>query len=287
MEIDQLWDYSDPRSSEARFRDALESAESPAQRGVLRTQVARALGLQRRFDEGHAELDALSAQLLDEDAELRVRAVLERGRLHNSSGDRERASVLFREALAHAQRAGLDALAVDSAHMLGISEPGEAGAGWTHRAIEIAETSDDPMARRWRASLLNNLGWSEFEAGRYEVALDCFERALEARIEGGDQEQIRIARWCVGRALRALGRAEEARTIQWRLLDEYDAAGSPSGYVYEELGECALAEGDADAAGPYFERAYALLSQDSWLVERESERLARLKRLGVGGGGID
>ena len=38
--------------------------------------------------------------------------------------------------------------------------------------------------------------------------------------------------------------------------------------------------GRGSEASPYFAEAYALLSQDAWLVDAEPERLARLKELG-------
>ena len=49
-EIDDLWDYTDPAGSEARFRACLAQTEpgSSAYRELL-TQIARAQGLQRNF----------------------------------------------------------------------------------------------------------------------------------------------------------------------------------------------------------------------------------------------
>lgn len=282
-EIDGLWDFSDAAASELRFREAVAS-EVGAQRELLRTQLARALGLQRRFEEGHSELDLIGEDLVRTHDELRVRCELERGRLFNSAGDREAASERFRIALDHAKAVGLDVLAVDAAHMLGISEPGDAGANWTRQAIEISEASEDPKARKWRASLLNNLGWSRFEAGEHAEALDCFERALDARREQGDAGAIRIARWCVARGLRELGRIDEAMAIQRELEADYERVGEPSGYVFEELGECHLLLGTPESARPFFAKAHRVLSADPWLQEREPERIERLKRLGDAGG---
>ncbi len=51
------------------------------------------------------------------------------------------------------------------------------------------------------------------------------------------------------------------------------------GYVYEELAELYHRAGDPRAAA-YFGLAYEALSQDVWMVNSQSERLARLKRLG-------
>jgi len=65
-------------------------------------------------------------------------------------------------------------------------------------------------------------------------------------------------------------------------MDEWEQAAHPDGYVFEELGECLLVLDQPAAAAPHFQRAHALLAQDSWMVKHESERLERLKRLGSG-----
>jgi hypothetical protein len=77
-----LWDFDDPAGSEQRFRALAEEADEPVASRAL-TQVARALGLQERYADGHAVLDGLSPT----DADTRVRVALERGRLLRSSGD--------------------------------------------------------------------------------------------------------------------------------------------------------------------------------------------------------
>jgi len=51
--LDELWDFADATGSEARLRAAFDAAPDPVERRELRTQVARALGLQERFTEGH------------------------------------------------------------------------------------------------------------------------------------------------------------------------------------------------------------------------------------------
>ncbi len=97
--------------------------------------------------------------------------------------------------------------------------------------------------------MLNNLGWSLHDAGLYEVALDAFTRALHLRSEQGEAKSIRIARWCVARCLRSLGRTEEALQLQQALLDELAAAGEQDGFVHAELRECLSALGRAAAHG--------------------------------------
>ncbi|MGL4255375.1 MAG: hypothetical protein ACRCSL_03510 [Microbacterium sp.] len=56
---------------------------TPATRAELETQVARALGLQERFDEADAVLSTTPVL----SAALTVRVALERGRVRNSAGD--------------------------------------------------------------------------------------------------------------------------------------------------------------------------------------------------------
>ena len=113
-----LWDFEDAAGSEQRFRDAASSAAGDDEK-VLLTQVARALGLQERYAEGHALLDTLTSMA----PEVRTRIALERGRLLRSSGlDGARAG--FEEAAEIAAGAGLDALRVDALQMVArVAEP--------------------------------------------------------------------------------------------------------------------------------------------------------------------
>jgi tetratricopeptide (TPR) repeat protein len=279
-----LWNFGDPADSERRFRTLLERVSGdPEAEAVVRTQIARAQGLQRRFDEGHATLDEVEAAPAARGARTAVRLALERGRLVNSAQDPARARPFFAAAWERASEAGEDALAVDAAHMLAIVETDPAlQATWNERALALAESSRDPLARRWRASLLNNHGWTRHGEGRFVEALDLFERALAARRELGEAGSIRVARWCVARALRSLGRLDEALAEQRELADECAATGSPDGFVFEELGECLLALGRSEEAGPWFARAHSELAKDPWFVEAELERLERLRIAGQG-----
>ena len=93
----------------------------------------------------------------------------------------------------------------------------------------------------------------------------------------------RIAAWCVARALRALGRIEEALQQQTELARQWEAAGSSSGYVFEELGECLLAQAQPELAAPQFARAHALLAKDAQFVHNNAARFERIGRLAEGG----
>lgn len=295
-EFDDWWDFGDPAASEARFAELLPRARREAPlpyTAELLTQLARAQGLQRRFDDARRTLDeaerALSGAGGAEPAEraprerARMRLLLERGRLANSSGDTGAARPLFEEAWAAGSRlaGGKEAgLTVDAAHMIAIVAPPEEALEWNRRALAMADASPHPQARRWRGSLLNNIGWTLHGRGDFAGALDSFERALAAWREAGGRERERVARWCIARTLRSLGRHEEALSKQRELLAEHEGAGSEDGFVFEELGECLLALERAGEARPWFRRAFGLLSRDAWLAAGEPDRLARLERLG-------
>jgi tetratricopeptide (TPR) repeat protein len=283
--FDDLWDFDDPAGSGIRFRAAIETAENDgdwAAEDEARTQLARSLGLQGRFTEAHAELDRVEADHPAEDR-VRVRSHLERGRALRSSGDSAAAIVPFEVAWELARELGEDGLAADAAHMLGLVDAPSGEQAWHERALDLADTSEQPAARRWRGSLWNNIGWARFTAGDLDGALAAFEAALDARREQGQPNETRIAEWCVGRCLRAVGRVEEALALQERLAAETAHADAPEdGYGSEEIGECLLVLGREAEARPFFARAAALLGTDALLAEHEPDRIARLRRLGEG-----
>ena len=270
--LDQLWDFADPGGSAQRFRDELAGGPAPTAAAELVTQLARAFGLQGRFDE---EVEVL-ADVRDDDLlpVVAVRVALERGRVCNSSGRPGDAAPFFARALDLARTAGEDYLAVDAAHMLAIADEAHAQE-WTRLALRLIADADDPRTARWSGALHNNLGWALHDGGDPAGALDEFVAAQVAFDTTGTPEQQRVARWTVARCLRTLGRRAEALEIQRRLRE----SGPADGYVDEELGELYLTEGDPDRAAGYFAAAAELLGADEWLVVHEPDRLARLRQL--------
>ncbi|MEP7028086.1 MAG: tetratricopeptide repeat protein [Candidatus Eisenbacteria bacterium] len=287
--IRDTWDFHDPATSEQRFVAMLDSVTGDrAAHAIVHTQVARAQGLQRQFDEAQATLDTVEqavAALPPGRPQIHARARLdiERGRAFNSAGDPGRARPLFEEAFAEADSAMQPALAVDAAHMVAIAAANDSAAGdalaWNERALAMAESSSNPEARSWRASLLNNLGWTYHDAGDFPKALGLFERAVAARKEEGDARSVREARWMVARCLRSLGRLDDALAQQRALEKECALSGEPDGYVFEELGECLYALGKKDEAKPWFAKAHDELVQDPFLRYDEPQRLERLQEL--------
>lgn len=183
MDINQLWDFDDPAGSEKRFRDLPPSAE-------VQTQIARALGLQSKFDDAHKTLDAVvtNSPLVE------VRYLLERGRVFNSSGKPDQARPLFLAAWEKAQAGKLDFFAVDAAHMLAIVAAPDEALKWHAKAMALSEASPDPKARDWMGSLLNNLGWTYYDMGDYRKALEIFERDLAWFVERKLDKRAGIAR---------------------------------------------------------------------------------------------
>jgi tetratricopeptide (TPR) repeat protein len=233
----RLWDFDDPAGSEQRFREQAATAEG-ADRLVLMTQVARAVGLQERYDEGHAVLDDLATH----DQEVAAWVSIERGRLLRSAGQPQDARPHFESAAATARAAGLDVLMVDALHMVALVAPPEQQLALHAEALAAARASDVPAARDWDASLLNNIGTTYADAGDFASALGAFEDALAARKRIGEPGRIRVARWMVAWALRNLGRTEEALAMQRALKAELTAIGEDDPYVDEEL---ALLEGSS------------------------------------------
>ena len=279
--LDTLWDFDDPAGSEQRFRALVERArdgDEPILSEAL-TQLARAQGLQRHFDDADRTLDDAEASLGSDDARGRIRLLLERGRVEYSAGRDGRGRDAFGGAWRLARATGEDALAVDAAHMLGIVEPADEGWAWNERAMELARSSRDPAARRGVGTLANNMAWSRHAAGDDSGAIELFGLSRDAFLADGRGDRARIARWSIARCRRSRGDLEEALAEQQALLAELDDLGETDGYVFEEIAECLFALSRPGDAGTLFARAFELLSADSALAETEPERLERLRTL--------
>lgn len=301
LDIDDLWDFSDPdatRQAMKRRRVELESRIAladlpPAQLRELElvhlellTQLARTHSLK-----GEVELaDVLLARVTDalgpepevDTTRVQVRRLLEHGRSRRAARDVEAARADFLSAweLARTGSPDLDGFAVDAAHMVAIVDAGTPGEQeWGERALALAESSPDARARKWRASLLNNLGWGAFDRGDHTLALELMERQIVLRQASGKEPALRIALWSRARVLRALGRVEEALAAQEALVADYGDDALADGFVHEELAECLLALGRSEEATPWFASAHGLLAS-SWLAEAEPARVARLAELG-------
>lgn len=281
--FDALWNFDDPSGTEAAFRRLLPEARASGDASYvteLLSQIARTEGLQLRFEDAHRTLDEAESLLSAAGDRARVRYLLERGRVFNSANRKAEARPLFLEAWDLACACGEDFSAVDAAHMMAIVEPPDRQVEWVERAMNAAQGSADPRARGWLGSLYHNAGWTYHDLGRYDEALATFRKGLAWQRQAGKAREARIAVWTVARALRSLGRYEEALQMQRTNRTELEASGEPGGYTHEEIGECLLALDRDEEARPHFARAYALLAGDPWLKRDQPERLARLAELG-------
>ncbi|MFZ0545683.1 MAG: tetratricopeptide repeat protein [Candidatus Promineifilaceae bacterium] len=281
-DFNDLWDYNQPDETERVFHQILaEGAEDdPDYYLQLKTQIGRTLSLRGLFAEAHTILDEVEVEMAGDDI-VEVRYLLERGRTLNSSKKPKEAFPLFMRSFEIAERIGreqggeADYYAVDALHMLSIaSDTNEAQMDWNLKAIAYAEASQQEKAKKWFASLYNNTAWGFFNEKRYEEALDLFQKAQTLREKEGNAHTLGIARWCVAKTLRVMGRVEEGLAIQRSM----EAEGKQDGFTMEEIGECLLALGNEEAAQPYFKQAYERLSEIDWVAE-DTSRMERLKLL--------
>lgn len=262
-----LWDFDDVDASEERLRAQLARETTKAGRAEVLTQLARAEGLRGRFEQCDALLDEADAL-----GGAGARVLLERGRRDRSSGRPGAGVVQFEQAFERARESGDDVIAVDAAHMLAIVGDSEA---WTSRALAIAAPSDDPGVRYWLGPLYNNVGWSRYESGDAAGALEAFEQSLASRERDDPRPYPReIARYAIGKALRALGRPDEAAAALEQCLSWAAEAGVDDGYFHEELAEDYAALGRAAESREHALRALELASADD-----DPSRVERLREL--------
>lgn len=282
-DFDSMWNYDDPEGTEAKFLNILPEAEKSGDsvyHAQLLTQIARTQGLQRKFDEAHKTLDKALNLITVGNTTGRIRYLLERGRVYNSSDQLEKARPLFLDAYEEGLIHNEDFYAIDAAHMLGIVDKGEESLKWNEKAIELAELSKDERSKRWLGSLYNNIGWTYHDNKEFEKALDYFMRNVKWHEARGSKMPLIIAKWSVARTYRSMNRIAEALDMQMNLIKELEQMKlEQDGYVFEEIGECLLSLNRKDESKDYFKKAYELLSKDIWLSANEKERLKRMKSL--------
>lgn len=284
-EINKLWNFNDPATTEQQFRELLPEAIAQGNldyQGQLLTQIARTYSLRKMFAQAHDVLNQVEQMPLEQYPLVYVRYLLERGRAYNSANEKYRAKEFFLKAWERAKREELDYYAVDAAHMLAIAEHNPTvQLQWNEAAIRYAETAIDPTAMQWLGSLYNNTGWSYHDMGNYAKALNIFERALVFRtVHKHAPNTILIAKWCVARAHRSLGNVDEALRLQLRLKEEYEQYQlRQDGYVYEELALLYDLKAQPEAAKQAATVAIALLNADQYFKEHEQARLAKLQQL--------
>ena len=135
----------------------------------------------------------------------------------------------------------------------------------------------------WLGPLLNNLGWEYYEAADYVLALDAFEQALSARErDPANASAIELARYAVGKTLRALDRAQDAIPLLEQAVAWAEREGKPDGWFHEELAEEYAAVGRHEEAGEQARRALPLLEIQDPSFADAAPRKARLASLAEG-----
>lgn len=256
--------------SEERFRAAIVRAV-PDDAFILQTQIARTWGLRRDFANARAILAEIEPRFDSVSAEAKVRWLLEMGRTWASPAHkpeqrtleaRERARPLYLRAFEIAKQAKLDSLAIDALHMMVmVDEAPEQQRAWNMKAIAYMEASAQPDAKKWEGSLYNNIGYALHLAGRYDEAIGYYRKSLAAYERQGRPANVRIAHWMIASTLRAQGKLQEALAIQQRLEREWDEAGEPDPYVYEELEALHRALGNEQLAAQYADKRRAVKAE--------------------------
>ena len=266
IDLAPLWEFSNPEASEQRFRSALASATGDDAL-ILQTQIARTYGLRKDFTKARAILAEIEPMVPSAGAEARARFALEFGRTYASAthppesrneASKALARARYEEALAIARGAALDGLAVDAIHMLAFVDTAPADQlKWAQAALAVVEGSSQPAAKRWEASVRNNLGYALHQLGRLDEALAQFKLALAIRERGTDAQATRTARWMVAWTLRGMKKTDEALAIQLQLEREGDLASQPDPHVFEELEILYREKGDGARAAHYANRRQA------------------------------
>lgn len=259
IDVLSMWNFRSPEESEQKFLLAIPGA-SIADQLILQTQIARTYGMRRDFEKARLKLKEVEPHL-DLSTEVATRYHLELGRtfcsaIHKTSElpreEIEEARSHYIKAFEIAKNDGLDYLAIDALHMMTCvdTEPHQQ-IDWNRRAIEFLESSNQSDAKKWEASLRNNLGYSLHLQGNYDEAIEQFEICLDLRLKSENIYGTRVAKWMIAWTHRAKGNLEKALEMQLALEREHDEAGEKDPYVFEELEAIYRAMGDDSAADKY------------------------------------
>ena len=209
----------------------------------------------------------LEPELQRASPEVQVRYFLELGRTYASPVHRadertpenlETARHHFLHAHELASHARLDYLAVDALHMMPcVDVEPDQQLEWNERAVAYMEQSDQADAKKWEASLRNNIGYAKHLKGEYDAALAQFQLSRQAHEKNGRMRNVRIADWMIAWTYRAQKRYSEALAIQLELERAWDADGEPDPYVFEELEHLYRVSGDEPRAQHYGSRLKA------------------------------
>jgi tetratricopeptide (TPR) repeat protein len=172
--------------------------------------------------------------------------------IHSPPCQRYRLGSLYAQAFETAKKARLDNLAIDALHMMAFADTqAKDQLDWDLKALAYMEGSSQLEARKWEGSLRNNVGYPKHLLGQYDEALVQFRLSLAAHERARSVRNARVAHWMIAWTLRAQGKFQEAIDIQLRLDREWEQAGDPDPYVFEELEHLYRATKDTARADSY------------------------------------
>jgi len=285
--FDALWNYAHPDSSEVAFKEILpllthtdEFAIDVQYEPELLTQIARAQGMQGKYDEAFHTLQQADSLLSERTPKAKMRYLLEKGRLLNSSGKTELSIPVLEEAYHFGAEKHFDLYQLDAALLLSSITLSQQKTDWVRKAVQLARTSTDPRCQNQLGSIYKSTAWSYFYLKDYYHAQEMFHKALDWHETNSDSTETLVDRWAIGHCLRALFKFDEALHIQLTLEQDLNNLNLPlNGYVYEEIAELYFAKGNIPQARSYFKKAYDLLSHDEDLTKNTPMRLERIKQL--------
>jgi predicted ATPase len=122
------------------------------------------------------------------------------------------------------------------------------------RALEIYEQLGDLDGQ---AGVLNNLGGFAYFEGRWDDAIELYERGRDTRLRTGNAVEAALGTCNIGEVLADQGRLEEADAALRRALRVYRAADSPYGIAVasQHLGRVATLAGRIDEGFAHLEEA--------------------------------
>ncbi len=282
--FNEVWVFQDPKGTEKKFKALMPLAKENdlAYYAELIAHLGRSISLQKRYDDAHKALDLAIPILTDDMNKANIQYNLERGRVYYWQKNESKASHYFQKAMELATKHGEDFLAIDIAHMIAIVPQKDEDQIPLHKkALDLATNSSCPKAKKWLATLNNNIAQSYQEIKQHELALHHFKKALELRMQ--NEQPSFYAKWAVARTYRFLNDPKKGLEILMQLYNE--PQNGSIGHVFLEQAECELLLGKNSESKVNFRKAYNYFndfkhdqSKNSWYKpdELEMKRIAEL-----------
>jgi class 3 adenylate cyclase/tetratricopeptide (TPR) repeat protein len=185
------------------------------------------------------------------------------------------------QAIEHLQRVD-DRAGLAHAYYLmdwGLTDAGDAQGAepWRARALPIYEELGDLAGQ---ANVLNNLGVDAYYEGRWDDALDLYERSRIARAQVGDVVQMGTAANNIAEILSDQGRLDEAAVLFEEARRVWRGTNFPVGHglAVSNLGRVAARAGrfeEADARYDEATRLFEEIGAGAFLLETEARRAER------------